>query len=109
MNPLISHLCHLFAIQLCSQHRTEHFWNTSNHFHALEMATFDPIPYTYAPTAPRSKNTATRRKPAPKQVSIFDKIQRIKPSGAALSTPRPAAIVAAADNRGDRPGIRGML
>lgn len=44
------------------------------------------------------------------QASIFDKLQHIKPNNAALSTPRPAAATAAADdNRGDRPGIRGML
>jgi hypothetical protein len=47
---------------------------TPNHFHALEMATFAPIPYTYVPTAPRSKSAATCSKPAPKPVSILDKI-----------------------------------
>jgi hypothetical protein len=39
------------------------------------MATFAFKPqYTYVPTAPRSKSAAARRKPALKQVSIFDKI-----------------------------------
>ncbi|KAH0535945.1 hypothetical protein FGG08_007156 [Glutinoglossum americanum] len=71
------------------------------------MATFVPISYTYVPTAPRSKSATARRKPALKPVSIFDKIQRIKPSGAALSTPRPAAAATAADdNGGDKLGIR---
>ncbi|KAI9863863.1 MAG: hypothetical protein M1813_003515 [Trichoglossum hirsutum] len=71
------------------------------------MATFVPISYTYVPTAPRSKSAAARRKPALKPVSIFDKIQRIKPSGAALSTPRTAAAATAADdNGGDKLGIR---
>jgi hypothetical protein len=74
------------------------------------MATFVPISYTYVPTAPRSKSATARRKPALKPVSIFDKIQRIKPSGAALSTPRPAAAATAADdNGGDKLGIRSML
>jgi hypothetical protein len=74
------------------------------------MATFDPIPYTYIPTAPRSKSTKAPYNRAPKQVSILDKIQRIKASGAALGTPRPPAAVAAADDgRSDRPGIRSML
>jgi hypothetical protein len=106
INPLISPSAIIFQSSLCSQQQAENFLNTSNHFHTLEMATFAFKPYTYVPTAPRSKSTGTRRKPAPKQVSIFDKLQHIKPNNAALSTPRPAA---ANDNRGDRPGIRGML
>ena len=86
------------------------FLDYPNHFHVLEMATFAFAPsYTYVPTAPRYKSTGTRRKPAPKQVSIFDKLQHIKPNNAALITLRPAAAAAAGDNRGDRPGIRGML
>jgi hypothetical protein len=51
----------------------------------FKMATFVPISYTYVPTTPRSKSTATRRKPAPKQSSILDKLWRSKLSGAALS------------------------
>ena len=74
------------------------------------MATFDPIPYTYVPTALRFKSTKTPYNRAPKQVSILDKIQRIKASGAALGMPRPPAAVAAAnDSRNDGPGIRSML
>jgi hypothetical protein len=69
------------------------------------MATFAFKPYIYVPTAPRSKSTATRRKPAPEQISILNKLQHIKSSGASLSTPRPAA---ADDDGGYRPGIRGM-
>jgi hypothetical protein len=98
---------------LYSQQQAESFLTTSNHFHALEMATFAFKPYTYVPTAPRSKSPATRRKPALKQVSIFDKIQRIKPSGTSLSTAQPAAaavaVAAADDNESDKLGIRGML
>jgi hypothetical protein len=75
MNPLISpSLPSLFVIQLCSQQPAENFSNTLNHFHAREMATLAIKPYTYKLTAPRSKSTGTRRKPAPKQVSIFDKL-----------------------------------
>jgi hypothetical protein len=92
---------------LCSQQQAKNFLNTSNHFHVLEMATFVPISYTYVPTAPRSKSATARSKPASKQSNILDKIQRIKPSSAALRTAQPAA--AANDIRGDKLGIRGML
>ncbi|KAL5316367.1 hypothetical protein ACEPPN_015412 [Leptodophora sp. 'Broadleaf-Isolate-01'] len=74
------------------------------------MATFAFKPqYTYKPTAPRSKSTATRRRPAPRQVSILNKLQDIMSSGASLSTLRPVAPAAAAadDDGGYRPGIRG--
>lgn len=77
--------------------------NTSNHFHRLEIATFVPISYTYMPTAPRSKSTATRYKPAPKQSRILNKLQHSKLSEAALSMARQAA---ADDSRRDKPGIR---
>ncbi|KAI9779869.1 MAG: hypothetical protein M1839_007182 [Geoglossum umbratile] len=71
------------------------------------MATFDPIPYTYVPTAPRFKSTKAPYNRTPKQISILDKIQRIKASGSALGTPRlPAAVAAANDSRNDRPGVR---
>jgi hypothetical protein len=101
-------LCHHFAVQFVQQQLAENFLTTPNHFHALEMATFAFKPqYTYVPTPPRSKSTATRRKPVPKQVSIFDKLQHIKPNNTALSTPQPAA--AADDIGGDELGIRGML
>jgi hypothetical protein len=106
MNPLISPSAIILQSSLCSQQQAENFLNTSNHFHALQMATFVPISYTYVPTAPRSKSATARRKPALKPVSILDKVQHSKPSGAALSTPRPAA---AAANGGDKLGIRGML
>jgi len=72
------------------------------------MATLAFKPYTYKPTAPRSKSTATRRRPAPEQVSILNKLQHIMSSGASLSTPQLAAAAAADDDRGYRPGIRGM-
>jgi hypothetical protein len=72
---------------LYSQQPAENFSNTPNRFHVLEMATFAK-PYSYVPTPPRSKSTVTRRKPAPKQVSIFDKLQYIKPNNAAVSTPQ---------------------
>ena len=74
------------------------------------MATFDPIPYTYVPTALRFKSTKAPYNLTPKQVSILDKIQRIKASSAALDTPRPPAAVAAANNsRNNGPGIGSML
>lgn len=52
--------------------------------------------------------TATRRRPAPEQVSILNKLRHVMSSGASLSTPRPAAAAAADDDGGYRPGIRGM-
>ena len=74
------------------------------------MATFDPIPYTYVPTAPRFKSTKAPYNRTPKQVSILDKIQRIKASGATLGISRPPAAVAAAnDSRNDGPGIGSMF
>jgi hypothetical protein len=99
-----------FAVQLCSQQPAENFSTTPNHFHALEMATFAFKPqYTYVPTPPRPKSTATRHKPAPERVSILNKLQQIRSSSASLSTPRPAAAAAADDDDGGyRPGIRGM-
>jgi hypothetical protein len=104
INPLISpSLPSLFAVQLCSQKLAENFSNTLSDFHALEMATLAFKPYTYKPTAPRSKSTATHRRPAVEQVSILNKLQHITSSGASLSTPQPAA-----DDGGYRPGIRGM-
>jgi len=71
------------------------------------MATFAFKPYIYVPTAPRSKSTATRRKPAPKQVSILNKLQYIRSSEAVVSIPRPAAAAADIDG-GCKPRIRGM-
>jgi hypothetical protein len=74
------------------------------------MATFDPIPYTYVPTVPRFKSTKAPYNYASKQVSILDKIQHIKASGAALGMLQPSAAVAAADDsRNDRTGVRSML
>ncbi|KAH6694352.1 hypothetical protein BKA61DRAFT_711903 [Leptodontidium sp. MPI-SDFR-AT-0119] len=74
------------TIELYSQQPAENFSTTPNHIHTLEMATFAFKPYTYVPTAPRSKSTATRRRPAPEQVSILNKLQHIMSSGASLST-----------------------
>ena len=103
-------LCHHFPVQFVQPAASREFLNTSNHFHALEMATFAfKSQYTYKPTPPRPKSTATRRKPALEQVSILNKLQHIRSSSASLSTLRPA--VAAADdddNGGYGPGIRGM-
>lgn len=108
MNTLISpSLPSFFAVWFYSQQPVENFSTTPKHIHALEMATFPFKPYTYVPTTPRSKSTATRRRPAPEQVSILNKLQHIMSSGASLSTPRPAAAPAA-DDGGCRPGIRGM-
>jgi hypothetical protein len=86
------YLCFFFEVQSRSQQqRAENFLNTSNHFHALEMATFAPISYAYVPTAPRSKSAAARCKPAS---SILNKL-----NNAALDGPRLPAT-AAADNDG---------
>ncbi|KAG0133810.1 hypothetical protein HOY82DRAFT_639659 [Tuber indicum] len=73
------------------------------------MATLAFKPYTYKPTPPRSKSAATSRRPVPKEVNIFNKLQQIKLSSTSLSTPRPvAAAMAAADRDGGcRPRIRG--
>jgi len=102
MNPLISPSLQSFYSPVLQ--RAENSLNTSNYFHALEMATFDPISYTYVPTVPRFKSAVARPKPAPKQVSFSDEIQRAKPSSTSLSTPRPPA---ATDNdRSGRSGIR---
>ncbi|KUJ16852.1 uncharacterized protein LY89DRAFT_669299 [Mollisia scopiformis] len=56
------------------------------------MATLAFKPYTYVPTAPRSNSATSRRKPASKPISIFNKFQRIKTSSAELSTLQSAAI-----------------
>ncbi|KUJ09872.1 uncharacterized protein LY89DRAFT_740294 [Mollisia scopiformis] len=66
------------------------------------MATLAFKLYTYKPTAPRSKSTATHRRPTAEQVSILSKLQHITSSSASLSTPRPAA-----NDEGYRPGIQG--
>jgi len=87
-----------------SQQQAEHILNTSKYFHALKMATLAFKPYTYVPTASRSKSATSRRKPASKPISIFDKLQRINPSSTELSMPQSAV----ADDRGrDDLGIRG--
>jgi hypothetical protein len=75
INPLISlSLPSLFVVQLYSQQLAENFSNTLNYFDALEIATLAFKPYTYKLTAPRSKSIATRRRPAPEQVSILNKL-----------------------------------
>jgi hypothetical protein len=96
MNTLIPHLFHLLQCE-------------DLFFPLLEMATFDPIPYTYVPTALRFKSTKAPYNRTPKQVSVLDKIQRIKASSAALGTPQPPAAVAAVNESNDGPGIRSML
>ena len=82
MNPLISPSAIIFQSSLCSQQQAENFSTTPNHFHPLQMATLAFKPYTYKPTPPRSKSTVTHRKPAPEQISILNKLQHIKSSGA---------------------------
>ena len=109
INSLISLSLLSFAVQLYSQQQAQNFLNTSNHFHALEMATFDPISYTYVPTAPRFKSAAARRNPTSKQSSILDKLQRSKLSGAALEDPQLPAQAVADNNGGYRSGIQGMF
>ena len=73
------------------------------------MATFDPIPYTYIPTAPHFKSTKAPYNRIPNQVNLLDKIQQIKANSAALNMPRTLAAVVAANERNDGPGIRSML
>ena len=94
MNPLISTGIS-FAVQLYSQQLGKNFSTTPNHFHAPKMVVFVETEYIYKPTPSRSKNTTTRRKPGPEQLSTLNKLQHIKSSGASLSTPRPAAAARA--------------
>jgi hypothetical protein len=89
-----------------SQQQAENFLNTSKYFHALKMATLAFKPYTYVPTAPRSKKAISRRKPASKPISIFDKLQRISPSSTKLSMPQSAV---ADDCGSDDREIRGKF
>ena len=89
-----------------SQQQAENFLNTSKYFHALKMATLAFKPYTYVPTAPRSKSAISRRKPASKHL---EKLQQSKPSSIVLDGPRLPAPAAADSNRGYRPEIQGMF
>jgi hypothetical protein len=62
MNPLISpSLPSLLQSSCAASSQRKNFSNNLSHFHALEMATLAFKPYTYKPTAPRSKSTATHR------------------------------------------------
>ena len=78
---------------------------------ALEMATFEPIPYTYIPTAPRSKSRAARSKITSKQFSVGKNL-RIEPRSVALNVLQPStgamARAAADDDADGRARIRGM-
>jgi hypothetical protein len=74
VNPLISPSLPSFYSPVAQPAASREFLDYFQSFHALEMATFAFKPYTYVPTAPRSKCVATRREPAPKQVGIFDKL-----------------------------------
>jgi len=66
------------------------------------MASYLPKPSCLrVPTPPRSKSTATCRKPAPERVSILDKLQQIRSSSTSLSTSRPVAAAAMAVADGD--------
>jgi hypothetical protein len=87
MNPSISPSLSFLCSSVVQSTTSWNFSTTPNHFHALEMAAFAFKPqYTYRPTPPHSKSTATRRKPALEQTSILNKLQHIKSSGASLST-----------------------
>ena len=97
-----------FAVQLYSQQLRKNFSTTPNHFHAPKMVVFVETEYIYKPTPSRSKSTTSRRNPGPEQLSILNKLQHIKSSGASLSTPRPAAAAAADDDESYSPGIQGM-
>ncbi|PQE24897.1 hypothetical protein CJF32_00007237 [Rutstroemia sp. NJR-2017a WRK4] len=78
------------------------------------MATFDPIFYSYVPTAPRCKSATAQHVPAQhvpaqKQSSIPDKIQCVKPNDTLFDNIRQVAVaaVSADDDPGYRPEIRG--
>jgi hypothetical protein len=80
------------------------------------MATFDPIFYSYVPTAPRCKSATAQHVPAQhipaqKQSSIPDKIQCVKPNDALFDDIRQVAVAAvlADDDPGYRSEIRGMF
>ena len=79
---------------------------------ALEMATFEPIPYIYIPTAPRSKSRAARSRITSKQFSVLGKNLCIEPRSVALDVLQPltgAIARAAADDYEDgKARIRGM-
>jgi hypothetical protein len=63
------------------------------------MATFVfKLQYAYVPTVERSQTAAARRKLAPKQVGILDKLQHVRSSSTSLSM--VAAVVAAANSNG---------
>ncbi len=100
-----------FAVQLCSQQWAENFLNSFNYFCMLQMATFNPISYTYASTALRFKRAAAHCKPVLKQFSILDKLQYSKLSSTALDGLwLSASVTAAADNNEDyRSDIQGMF
>jgi hypothetical protein len=75
------------------------------------MATFDPIFYSYVPTAPRCKSATAQHVPAQKQSSIPDKIQCVKPNDTLFDDIRQVAVaaVSADDDPGYRSEIRGMF
>lgn len=73
----------------------------------LEMA-FDPISYTYVPTALRPKSTTAPGKFALRQSSILDRNKSSKPSGVELDIPRLLGG-AAADDGSDESSVRGMF
>ncbi|OAF57736.1 hypothetical protein VC83_05589 [Pseudogymnoascus destructans] len=67
------------------------------------MATFVPIPYNYVPTAPRSRSTTTRSKPAglrpaSTQSRLLTEDSRGKPMGVTLDALRPLVDAAAGEN-----------
>ena len=70
---------------------------------------FDPIPYTYVPTAPRHKRTAAHYKSTLNPSSILDKNQSTKPNGVALEVPQLSSSAALPDVGSDGPRVQGMF
>lgn len=68
------------------------------------MAIFAP-PYTYVPTAPRPKSTASRYKPVLKPSSIVNNLQQNQSSDAALDSPQ----LPTPDIRDCRSALQGMF
>lgn len=70
---------------------------------------FDPIHYTYVPTAPRPKSTKPGHKNTQTQVGILNENQHIKPTAVALDTPRPSVAATAGNSGDDWSTIRGTF
>jgi len=71
---------------------------------------FDPISYTYVPTAPRpKKRTTTHRKPYPKPPGVYDRNQSSKPNEGALGITHLSSAAAAHDLGSDRARVQAEI